>query len=108
MLQPMMRDFAARVVRPYGRPLMPYDWVCLNSNDRVCVQRENENLVNGTVDVVASDASVFWIWLDNGLGRVAVHEADNVSVWFEVKRQGLSRGQLPLPSDTAALHSPCF
>ena len=58
MLQTMMRDFAARVVRPDGRPLMPYDWVCLNSNDRVCVQRENENLVNGTVDVVAGLAAL--------------------------------------------------
>lgn len=66
-----------------GTVLTPDDWVWLNPNDRVKVQREKEPVTAGAIDVVALDASIFWIWLDGGRGRVALHMDDNVSVWLE-------------------------
>lgn len=60
------------------------DWVWLNPGYKVQVRRRNEALMSGSVDVVAPDASVFWVWLDRGgLGRVALHEDDDVTVWVE-------------------------
>lgn len=72
-------------------PLKPDDWVWLNPNDRVRIKRENEYVVLGTVDDVSPDASIFWIWLDGGQGRVAIHEDDNTSVWFVEERPWLYR-----------------
>ncbi|MET3812400.1 hypothetical protein [Arthrobacter sp. UYEF3] len=66
-----------------GGKLAIEDWVLLNPGYRVRVQRENESVTAGFVDVVAPDASVFWVWLDDGRGRVALHEHDNVAVWLE-------------------------
>jgi hypothetical protein len=70
--------------RPKSRSALSVsDWVWLNENDRVKVQREYEPVTAGVIDVVAHDASIFWVWLDGGRGRVALHMDDNVSVWFE-------------------------
>lgn len=66
--------------------LTPDNWVWLNPDDRVKVQREREAMATGVIDVVAPDASIFWIWLDGGRGRVALHMDDNVSVWLEEKQ----------------------
>lgn len=66
-----------------GSALTVNEWVWLNENDRVKVQREYESVTAGVIDVVAPDASVFWVWLDGGRGRVALHMDENVSVWFE-------------------------
>jgi hypothetical protein len=41
------------------------------------------------VDLVAPDASVFWVWLDGGLGRIALHREDDACVWL-----GEDAGQL--------------
>ncbi len=66
-----------------GDALTTDEWVWLNPNDRVKVQRGNGPIAAGFIDVVAPDASIFWIWLDDGRGRVALHMGDIVSVWLE-------------------------
>lgn len=68
---------------PPDAPLSPNEWVLLKPSDRLWVKRENEAGTRGTVDVIALDCSIFWVWLDGGRGRVALHKDDNVSVWFE-------------------------
>jgi hypothetical protein len=39
------------------------------------------------IDVIAPDASIFWVWLDDGRGRVALHRDDDAHVWFEADTQ---------------------
>lgn len=65
------------------RELQREDWVWLNDGCRVRVKRENNRVVTGMVDIVAPDASIFWVWLDHGQGRIALHEDDQVTVWIE-------------------------
>ncbi|BAS18496.1 hypothetical protein AHiyo8_pI68000 (plasmid) [Arthrobacter sp. Hiyo8] len=45
-----------------------HEWVSLESNDRVTVYRGWESRFSGTVDVVAQDGSVFWVWATKGVG----------------------------------------
>ena len=66
-----------------GEKLEVEKWVWLNSGQRVRVKREREAVSGGFVDLVAPDASIFWVWLDDGRGRIALHEDDKVSVWYE-------------------------
>jgi hypothetical protein len=76
------RDFLRR--RRNGDALTSDDWVWLNPNDRVRIQRRNETAAAGVIDVVAPDASIFWVWLDEGRGRVALHSDDAAAhVWFD-------------------------
>lgn len=35
----------------------------------------------GTVDDMAPDGSIFWIWIDGGGGRTALHKDDDIRVW---------------------------
>ena len=58
-----------------------HEWVSLEKDDRVTVHRSWESRFTGTVDVVAEDGTVFWVWGDEGRGRFAVHAGDRVSVW---------------------------
>ncbi|MFF1828240.1 hypothetical protein [Paenarthrobacter sp. NPDC058040] len=72
------------IARPLrGTALTTDDWIWLNAGDRVRVQRENEIAATGSIDVVSGDASIFWVWLDDGRGRVALHMEAKVSVWLE-------------------------
>ncbi|MFK0002712.1 hypothetical protein [Paenarthrobacter sp. NPDC090522] len=59
------------------------EWAGLMPLDRVRIQLESRAVEFGSVDLIADDASIFWVWLDNGHGRVAVHQHDNVKVWRE-------------------------
>lgn len=56
------------------------DWVTLNTGDAVVVERRGDIPREGTVDVVSEDASVFWVWLAAGQGRILV-SADDSLVW---------------------------
>lgn len=61
---------------------LPYEeWVNLNPGQRVWVLRQGEGLTQGTVDDVAEDASFFWIWLDEGKGRVLIYHGDGSFLW---------------------------
>jgi hypothetical protein len=61
--------------------LSPYEWTELDVDHRVTVHTDEGRILCGSVDVIADDASIFWLWLDDGGGRVAIHEADDVKVW---------------------------
>jgi hypothetical protein len=63
-------------------PLNPKEWAGLVPGDRVCLRRENQVLMHGTVDDMVPDGSVFWIWFDNGAGRIALYKDDDVRVWL--------------------------
>jgi hypothetical protein len=75
------RDLVRR--RCNGDALTSDDWFWLNPDDRVRIQRPNETAAAGVIDIVAPDASIFWVWLDEGRGRVALHRDDAAHVWFE-------------------------
>jgi hypothetical protein len=55
--------------------------VLLNADDPVILQTPEGRTLAGNVDVVAHDASIFWIWIEGGGGRIAVHEHGDCQVW---------------------------
>lgn len=57
------------------------EWVYLNEGERIVAQRPWENPKSGLVDAVSDDAYFFWIWLDNGEGRIVVSAHEGASVW---------------------------
>lgn len=65
-----------------GDELPHYQWNQLGEGDGVTVQREDQTRVFGKVDVVADDGSIFWIWLDNGNGRIAIYGGHETHVWL--------------------------
>lgn len=64
-----------------GESLCTDQWTELDKDHRVTVRTDRGRTLCGSVDLVADDASIFWLWLDNGGGRVAVHEGDDAQVW---------------------------
>lgn len=66
---------------PLASGVPHHEWGSLERDDRVAVHRSWESRFTGTVDVVAQDGTVFWVWGDEGRGRFAVHADDDVSVW---------------------------
>ncbi|MGF6832507.1 hypothetical protein QF015_000656 [Paenarthrobacter sp. TE4293] len=66
---------------PSEAPMRLHDWVFLNAGDRVVVQLSDGRVFAGLIDAVAHDASVFWLWMDDGGGRTAVHEEEGCKVW---------------------------
>lgn len=69
-------------------PLKTKDWAGLTPGDRMYVQRENQLLMRGTVDDMVPDGSIFWIWIDGGGGRIALHKDDDVRVWLAEEPSG--------------------
>lgn len=65
-----------------GKELPPSEWDQLEPGHLVMVQRGDEPLSSGEVDVRAYDADVFWMWLDGGRGRVAVWADERTHVWL--------------------------
>lgn len=57
------------------------EWIHLNEGQRVVARRLGEYPRAGEIDAVSEDAFVFWVWLDNGEGRIMVHAQDDVRVW---------------------------
>jgi hypothetical protein len=45
------------------------------------VQRNGEFPLVGEIDELTHDASVFWVWLEGGRGRIAVYTDEGTSVW---------------------------
>lgn len=66
---------------PTDRALTLDGWVDLNPGDRITIRTSAKLVAAGTVDIVAFDASIFWIWLDEGRGRIAIHEHDETDIW---------------------------
>ena len=63
--------------------LPAYMWGHLEEGQRLIIQRDDLR-AGGQVDAIASDASIFWVWLDDGRGRIAVYPDDNIRVWRPV------------------------
>lgn len=64
--------------------LIPCDvseWVHLNQGQRIVVQRDMEYPKAGTIDLVSEDAFNFWVWLDQGEGRILVSSQDDITIW---------------------------
>lgn len=78
---------------PDCAPLPIYDWVELNTDDQVIIRTADGVTAGGQVDVVADDASIFWVWLEGGAGRVAVHEEDDTQVWKATDQVGTPKHQ---------------
>lgn len=62
--------------------LQSKDWVGLSSGDQVYVRRSGQVLIRGTVEDIASDGSIFWVWIHDGGGRIALRRDDEVSLWL--------------------------
>ena len=62
---------------PRYHPLPFRDWVYLNRGDEVLVQRVGHSEYHGLIDDINDDASVFWVWLNDGRGRILVHAGDD-------------------------------
>jgi hypothetical protein len=57
-------------------------WVQLEKGRSVIVQRNDEPPLAGKVDTRTEDASVLWVWLDDGLGRIAVYADEGARIWL--------------------------
>ncbi|WP_021474421.1 hypothetical protein [Paenarthrobacter ureafaciens] len=63
------------------RLLTDSQWDTLEAADRVAIRRQGENLQTGTVDGPIENPDVFWVWLDEGRGRVLLHRDDEPRIW---------------------------
>jgi hypothetical protein len=81
MIKPAMREFLAPVSYDKGNELPCSEWGQLEQGHSVIVQRDDGPLLGGEVDVRTYDASVLWIWLDGGAGRIAVYADQGTRVW---------------------------
>ncbi|MDT0196511.1 hypothetical protein Q9R30_14200 [Arthrobacter sp. AB6] len=64
-----------------GDELPFHQWGQLEEGHNVIVQRDGGTLLTGVVDDRTHDASVFWVWLDGGRGRVAIYAQEGTTVW---------------------------
>lgn len=65
-----------------GKLIPCAEWEQIEEGDVVVVQRDGGALLEGEVDTRTQDASVFWVWLDEGRGRIAVYADDDTRVWL--------------------------
>lgn len=74
----------------------------------VLVERDSSPLHGGEVDEITNDASVVWIWLDGGRGRIALFEDEGTRVWlpkgyelaaFEGSTKGSVGGEVAVSGD---------
>lgn len=65
-----------------GEELPCSEWDQLEEGHLVIIQRDGRPLLPGEVDAVTHDASVFWVWLDGGRGRIAVYVDEGTRVWL--------------------------
>jgi hypothetical protein len=56
------------------------DWVYLNIGDRVSVRRTSDCCRTGYIDAINHEATIFWVQLDEGRGRVLVYDGDESQV----------------------------
>lgn len=65
-----------------GEELFHYQWNQLEEGHSVIIQRDNQPPLPGKVDVRTDDGSIFWVWLNNGHGRIAVFATEDTCVWL--------------------------
>ncbi|ASN20011.1 hypothetical protein [Arthrobacter sp. YN] len=78
------RGARRRMQTPYekGDELQSDDWALLEEGIYVLVERDNGPVLGGEVDELTRDASVVWIWLDGGRGRIALFRDEGTRVWM--------------------------
>lgn len=68
--------------------LTEQDWQELQPRDRVYVASRGNPWTAGTVDQVMASSGMFWVWLDEGRGRVLVHpDGQTAVVSLDAKHQ---------------------
>lgn len=82
MTPPTMPGLPTRLRYAKGAELPSREWDQLEEGHRVIVQRDGLKPFAGEVDAVTHDASVFWVWLDGGRGRIAVYVDEGTRVWL--------------------------
>ena len=82
MTPPTMSWLPNRLKYDKGAELPSREWDQLEEGHQVLVQRDGLEPLAGEVDAVTHDASVFWVWLDGGRGRIAVYVDEGTRVWL--------------------------
>ena len=69
---------------PYeiGAELSPSQWKQLEEGQYVLVQRQGAGVRGGEVDVLTAHATIFWVLLDGGQGRIAIFDDEDIRVWL--------------------------
>lgn len=56
------------------------EWHELQPQERIYVAHRGKPWASGTVDQVMADHGIFWVWLDDGGGRVLIHPDGQTAV----------------------------
>jgi hypothetical protein len=75
-------DLFAAAPHDKGNALPGSMWGQLEEGDYIIIERDGEPTMGGEVEIVSADASVFWVRIDRGRGRIAVHADAGTSVWL--------------------------
>lgn len=62
-------------------PLLMKQWKYLWPHEFIELRRGNIVLGTGYVDETTDDASIIWIHLANGRGRILIHHNDGIDIW---------------------------
>lgn len=81
-MDPIKDDLFAVATRAKGYELPATMWGQLEKGHYVVVQRDGEPKLGGEVEAIALDASIFWVRLDQGRGRIAVYVDERTRVWL--------------------------
>lgn len=56
-------------------------WKYLWRQEFVELRRGTAVVGRGYIDEATNDASIIWIYLANGLGRIMLHQHDGIDIW---------------------------
>lgn len=74
----------SRGVREYEKPLIKTGvaalWKTFKSGDKVQVILDGNHIRTGTIDVLTRDGGTVWIFLDHGMGRIAISDGDGAAL----------------------------
>lgn len=62
------------------QPLLQRQWKYLWPKERVQLRRGQEIIANGWIDEITPDATTLWAHLDEGNGRIMVHQTDGIEI----------------------------
>lgn len=63
------------------QPLLIKQWKYLWPDELVLLRREGRTINAGWIDEINFDASILWVHLRNGMGRVLIHVEDGLEIW---------------------------
>ena len=74
----------SRHVREYEKPLVKTGvaalWKTLKSGDKVQVILDGSHIRTGTIDERTRDGGTVWVFLDHGMGRIAISDGDGAAL----------------------------